>query len=57
MKQFLARWYFFWGDAVSRIMHYGILGCLYPLYNKWMGKSSRFDVNCKIWQKPDKESK
>jgi len=54
IHHFLIYWYYFWGVAVSKIMGYGILGHLYPLYNRWMIKSSEYDINNELWEKPEK---
>ena len=51
-ERILTRWYFFWGNLVSKIMHYGILAYLYPLYNRWMIKSVRYDMSNEFWKQP-----
>lgn len=53
----LIHWYYFWGNLISKIMDYGILGYLYPLYNRWMCKSSEYDIEHILWKKPENITK
>jgi hypothetical protein len=53
MKTFLMYWYYLWGNLISKVMNYGILGHLYPFYNYWMCKSADYDIGNKLWNKPN----
>jgi hypothetical protein len=56
VRNFLIHWYYFWGNLISKIMNYGVLGHLYPIYNRWMVKSSEYDINNELWKKPTNSS-
>jgi hypothetical protein len=57
LKLFLAFWYYFWGDLISKPMNWFDFGFLYPLYNRWMCKSAKFDEAHKLWVKPKSNTK
>jgi len=53
VNNFLAKWYYFWGDLVSKpMMAFDFTApVLYPLYNRWMTKSGDYDVNGVVWKR------
>lgn len=53
----LMYWYYFWGNLISKIMDFGFLGHLYHFYNRWMFKSSEYDIQHKLWKKPENVAK
>ena len=50
--KFLIKWYYFFGDLVSRILNYVDSTFLAERYQRWMGKSSDYDTEDWFW-KPD----
>jgi hypothetical protein len=53
VNNFLARWYYFWGDLISKpmIAFDFTSPLLYPIYNRWMIKSVIYDINTVVWHK------
>lgn len=50
MKKFKIYWYYFWGNLLGKVVFDFDLGCLYPLYNKWMTISADLDDEEYIWK-------
>jgi len=51
---FLTRWFYFWGDLVSKIINYTDLD-LTKYYHKWMIKSIEYDPHRKFWKNTKKD--